>query len=196
MFYRRFQHTFTVIPEVSHMPSLGISILFTGPCQSHANKTLERLKQSPWQPLPLPSNIKSTLPCGLSYHLNSLGGPVWGIKTGCPQPGVQLLLLVHDVEHFTEMSEFYSRYMVAPEADVVKASGGVMYQIFPLSLRCELMMVYYPGITCTASNNLSLRINITSDKHSLLENATKVDDQHWTVRDPEGNLVTLAVVLQ
>ena len=177
------------------MSHLGISLLFKASNQEFANKTLERMVEAPWNKLELPQSILSALPPGLSYYLNSEGGLVWGIKTGCHDHGVQLLLLVKDATKFQAMSSFYKQ--ILPESpESAEAPGDVLYQIFPLSRYCELMMVCYPDIDCVSTDCVSLTVQVKDENDPKLKDAKMINSQKWTTRDPEGNLVTLITIVR
>ena len=179
----------------SELPCLGLTMLFDGANQIYAQRSLDRLAASPWQPVLLASDVMRFLDPGMYYFRNSLGGPLWGVKTGCPQPGVQITVFVQKRGKFDSMVEFYNSLFGTESVSREMVTTETSYRVFPLSTMSELMVAFLPGLKVVKSNELCLYIQ-ARNLETMATVARMTNERHdggnrVYLEDPEGTRVAV-----
>lgn len=173
------------LPESEH-PHLGFTMIFDGQNQRNANTALARLGSEPWSQLPLVEEVKSILDPGTAFYQNTLGGPIVGVKTGCPSSGLQLTVFIQNKEKFDQMVSFYGDILGSESTAMNQAKGDASYIVYPLARRSELMVAYFPGFRVRTSPELELVIKVKNlsvmTKYGQPSDGTRVFD-------PEGNSI-------
>lgn len=177
------------------VPNLCLTLLFEGGSQRLAQRSLESLVGPPWQAVPLNPDVLTDLDTGLSYHRNTHGGPMWGIKTGCPQAGVQLTLFINDLAGFDAMVRFYQTLLDLKPLSKIQTDHGIVYRVFPLSARGELMLLHIPGLETHPTPHTTLTL-LLDDLRLLPQDATPSQPGRWATQDPNGNQVILVQLLK
>ncbi len=178
------------------VPTACLTMLFDGSNQRHAQKTLGHLSGLPWQPVTLTQEVLTDLDSGQCYFQNTLGGPAWGIKTGCPQAGVQLTLFVQNMAKFDEMVQFYQSILRLSPLSKILTDSNMCYRVFPLSPKGELMVSYIPGLTTQVANNILVCLESDKDLSKLDVDLEYLAEGRWLTKDPEGNRVCIIQVLK
>ncbi|XP_064649530.1 uncharacterized protein LOC135501378 [Lineus longissimus] len=181
--------------SIDVLPALCLMLLFEGKTQANANLSLKRLAQSPWQPVQLPDVVTKSFDHNLDAFQNmEFSVPMFGVKTGCPYTGVQLMVLVQERGRFEEMEHFYHNVTGLKPLTRHSAGSEVQYCVFPLSQRAELVIAYYPEVTVGSLKNSSVYIQVSDVKH--IQGIIKISADHWHINDPEGNKVVLFMPLK
>ncbi|CAH1786576.1 unnamed protein product [Owenia fusiformis] len=181
----------SVTPEGS-VPSVGINLLFDGRNQANALRSLKALQSDQWENVTFPSAIKDRIPEELQLYRNrNQGLPAIGLRTGCPQAGVEICVLVQDPANFTKMEQFYED--IIGHKPVNRASGDhCKYSVFAVSRKSELVLGYYPGVVVGNSQNVSICVQVDG---ANIGGAKETSKGHWVVPDPEGNHVQMFKIL-
>jgi hypothetical protein len=157
--------------------------------------TLKRLAQSPWQPVRLPDTVTKSFDHNMDAFQNmDFSVPMLGVKTGCPQSGVQLMLLVQEPSRFEEMEQFYHNITGLKPLTRHPVGSELQYCVFPLSQRAELVLAYYPEVTVGSLKNSAINIQVSDVSH--IQGIIKISADHWHINDPEGNKVVLFMPLK
>ena len=176
-------------------PSLCLTMLFDGSNQGHAQRALKHLNRSPWQPVKLSDEVSKVIDAGLEYFINKdYSTSMWGIKTGCPQAGVQLVVFVDALEKFTPMEEFYKMITGLEPFRRDITGSDVRYSVYALSQRAELVLAHYPALSPGRPQHCALAVQVNNTNH--IPGTVAVDTDRWQVYDPEGNKVILYSVLK
>ncbi|XP_077986867.1 uncharacterized protein LOC144441190 [Glandiceps talaboti] len=172
------------------VPSLAVTMMFTGHMQKRAIKSTKCLASTPWELFTLPDPVTKVVDYDTQYFSNmEVDMPLWAVKTGCPMAGVRISLFVRDSVNFDIMDQFYRNITGLTPFERDLNNSEVRYATFTLSQKAEFTLVYYPGVVPEAQDNLSLYFRI--DNQSKAIGAEKVSDDHWQLRDIEGNRVIL-----
>ena len=183
-------------PHYSNIPTACVTMLFDGTNQRHAQRTLGHLSGLPWQPVTLTQEVLSDLDSGQCYFQNTLGGPAWGIKTGCPQAGVQVTVFVQNMAKFDEMVQFYQSILRVSPLSKIITDSNMCYRVFPLSARGELMITYIPGVTPQVVSNILVCLESDKDLSKLDIDMERMGEGRWLMKDPEGNHICVIKVLK
>ncbi|XP_041480846.1 uncharacterized protein LOC121428338 [Lytechinus variegatus] len=167
------------------IPSMGVVMMFT----SGAGRVEEVLSNPPWKRQSLSDEV-SQIEFATKFCVHTERAlPFWGVRTGAPSPGVRLLLFVRHPSKFDDMDKFYQEFTGVTPLEHKSTSSSLRYSTYTLSTRCEFTLAHYPGLKPYPLDSLSLGFHIRNLNKA--GTAERLNDDHWSTRDPEGNKVTL-----
>lgn len=177
------------------IPSVGVILMFGGHAQSRAVAAMEVMSSKPWHMEKLPEEIAKEVDYDTNLYVHSeMNLPLLGIRTGVPMSGVRLLLLVKDPASFESMEQFYCNITgVAPLRQKL-VNGSIRYSTFSLSSRAEFTLASYAGVIPKTKDGISLHFQIRNTNKAI--GAEKLSEDHWQLRDPEGNAVVLFTTMK
>ena len=177
------------------IPSIGIILMFSGHSQSRAVAAMDVMSSKPWQLEKLPEEVAKEVDFDTNLYTHTgMNLPMWGIRTGVPMSGVRLMLLVKDPASYETMEQFYCNILgVAPLRQKL-ADGNIRYSTYSLSSRAEFTLTCYSGLISQISQNVALHFQIRNTNKAI--GAEKLSEDHWQLRDPEGNAVVLFTTMK
>ncbi|XP_072046171.1 LOW QUALITY PROTEIN: uncharacterized protein [Amphiura filiformis] len=163
--------------------------------ESRAVAAMEVMSSKPWRLEKLPEEIAKEVDFDTNLYVHSeMNLPLWGILTGVPMSGVRLMLLVKDAANFESMEQFYCNITgVAPLRQKL-CNGSIRYSTFSLSPRAEFTLVSYAGVIPETKEDIALHFQIRNTNKAI--GAQKLSEDHWQLRDPEGNVVVLFTTMK
>ncbi|XP_002735384.1 uncharacterized protein LOC100374528 [Saccoglossus kowalevskii] len=172
------------------VPSVGVTMMFTGQMQRRAVKSAKCLASAPWEMYSLPEAVTKVVDYDTQYFHNvEQDMPMWAVKTGCPMSGIRMSLFVRERSNFDTMDQFYRNITGLTPFERDLNNSDVRYATFTLSPKAEFTLVHYPGVNARSLENVSLYFRVNSPSKAI--GAEKVSDDHWQLKDFEGNRVVL-----
>ncbi|XP_003726836.2 uncharacterized protein LOC100889127 [Strongylocentrotus purpuratus] len=167
------------------IPSMGVVMMF----QSGAGKVQEVFSSQPWKSQAFSDEVSQVEFATQFYVHTQKALPFWGVRTGAPANGVRLLLFVRDPRKFDVMDEFYQQFTGVTPLEHKSTASALRYSTYTLSPRCEFTLAHYPGLKPYSVDSLSMGFHIRNLNKAA--GAERLNDDHWSTRDPEDNKVTL-----
>ncbi|XP_070532510.1 uncharacterized protein [Ptychodera flava] len=172
------------------IPSIAVTMMFTGQMQKRALKSAKCLASAPWELFSLPDSVIKVVDYDTQYFNNTEDDmPLWAVKTGCPMAGVRISLFVRERINFDIMDQFYRNITGVTPFERDLNNSEVRYATFTLSPKAEFTLVHYPGVNPQPLDNLSLYFCVENQSKAI--GAEKISDDHWQLKDIEGNKVIL-----
>lgn len=178
------------------LPAIGLMLMFSQKAQHNAHRILLSVKESrDWEEVNLPKEI---IDCDETFFLNKgFGGPLWAVKSLSPFSGVRIFLFVNN--NLDQVEAFYSLITGKKALAYNKIEEGLSCRTFPLSKQLELHLVSHPSLHSKQLPNVALcfGVNDVNKLYSEIAGGIRnVREEHWLVKDPDGNLVVLHTLLK
>ena len=173
-------------------PSISLTLMFSMVAQSNAARLENILKSdnNSWRTCRSPDVVRAQNE--QLFTLNNYAGPLLGLKSGCPLPGVRISVTFSKM--LEEMENFYHIVTGVNPAPREDRKTGTSYRIYPIARNLELQLVYNSTVQAEELKNVRICIRIadhqkiTAQLHHPLSN---IDGGHWETCDPVGNRVIL-----
>lgn len=177
-------------------PGIGLMLMFSQKAQQNTHRILHSVNESQdWEVVNLPKEITD---CDETFFENkSFGGPLWAIKSMSPFSGVRIILFVN--KNLDQVEAFYSLITGKKALAYNKIEEGLSSRTFPLSKQLELHLVSHPSLHSKKLHNVALCFGINDINKLCSEIAggiRNLGEDHWQVKDPDGNIVILYSLLK
>lgn len=173
-------------------PSISFTLMFIRMAQGNASR-LEAILRSDagaWRACQSPDVVRAS--DEKLFSLKDHAGPLLGLKSGCPLPGVRISVTFS--QNLAEMERFYQIVTGVRPAPREDPRSGTSYRIYPIARNFELQLVYNSSVHAEQLKNLRICIRIADHQRitaELRQPLSLIDADHWETFDPVGNRVML-----
>ena len=177
-------------------PSISLTLMFSKLAQGNAARLEDTLRSesSSWRTCHSPDAVRAQNE--QLFALKNHAGPLLGLKSGCPLPGVRISVTF--AQKLEEMEKFYQVITGVRPAPREDHKTGTSYRIYPIARNFELQLVYNSAVQTDKVQNLRICLRIANHQEftaELHQPLTFIDADHWETNDPVGNRVMLFNVL-